>query len=207
MNFKSWVAAFWVALAGILHAESQKIATVDLQVLFKAYHRTAVEQRGLSMEQARIQKDDKERLANIRELKESFEKILKQLDDPSISDSKKQSLLREGQAKQQEGIALERERNDFIQRKSHALEERRLQRMRLVLTEIQKIVETEAKEEDYDYIFDRSGLGMGTGMPIMLYCKDSTDITALILKNLNKDAPAETLTGKDAEPTVKAQDK
>lgn len=207
MNLISKVAGLFALVLGIVHAEQPKLATVDMQVLFKEYHRTQVEQRALALDQARIKKEDDERMTRIRELRESVGKISKQINDPAISDSRKQALFKEGNVQQEEGAALERERNEFIQRKSRALDESKVQRMRAIFEEIRKIVEAEAKEDNYDYVFDRSGVGMGSGVPIVMYSKDSTDITAVILKNLNKDAPAKKEAGEGAEPTVKAQDK
>jgi Skp family chaperone for outer membrane proteins len=114
----------------------------------------------------------------------------KQLDDPSISDSKKQEVYRDWQMKQNEGIALDRERREFLQRRNQALNEKMVQRMKGILEEIRKLVEEQAKNEDYDYVFDKSGLSTSQ-VPFLLYTKDATDITAVLLEDLNKDAPVD----------------
>ena len=44
--------------------------------------------------------------------------------------------------------------------------------------------------DNYDYVFDKSGLSTSQ-VPFLLYTKDATDITAGLLKDLNKDAPPE----------------
>lgn len=144
------------------------------------------------MERARIQKDNNERLARIRELEENLGKLRKQLEDPSLNDSKKQSLFKEWQMQQQEGIALDRERREFLQRRNQALNEKMVQRMKGILEEIRKLVEEKAKLDNFDYVFDKSGLSTSQ-VPFLLYTKDATDITAGLLKDLNKDAPAESL--------------
>jgi outer membrane protein len=166
------------------------IATVDMQELFKQYHRTNEAQKQINVERARIQKDNNERLARIRELEENLAKLRKQLEDPSLADSKKQTLFKEWQMQQQEGIALDRERREFLQRRNEALNEKMVQRMKGILEEIRKLVEEQAKLDNYDYVFDKSGLSTSQ-VPLLLYTKDATDITATLLKNLNKDAPAE----------------
>jgi outer membrane protein len=169
-----------------------KIATVDMQELFKQYYRTNEAQKQINVERARIQKQNNERLARIRELEESLGKLRKQIEDPSASDSKKQSLFKELQAQNQEGIALDRERREALQRRNQALNEKMVQRMKGILEEIRKLVEEQAKKENYDYVFDKSGLSTSQ-VPVLLYTKDATDITAVLLKDLNKDAPAESL--------------
>ena len=67
-----------------------------------------------------------------------------------------------------------------------------VQRMKGILEEIRKLVEERAKVENYDYVFDKSGLST-TQVPFLLYTKDATDITVSLLKDLNKDAPPESL--------------
>lgn len=174
-----------------------KIATVDMQELFKQYHRTSEAQKQINVERARIQKDNNERLARIRELETNLGGLKKQIEDPSINDSKKQELFKDWQMQQQEGIALDRERREFLQRRNQALNENMVQRMKGILEEIRKLVEEQAKTDDYDYVFDKSGLSTSQ-VPFLLYTKDATDVTASLLKDLNKDAPAESETSEEA---------
>ncbi|MGL4399758.1 MAG: OmpH family outer membrane protein [Luteolibacter sp.] len=186
--------AFAASFATMAVAQDGKlsIATVDMQELFKQYYRTNEAQKQINVERARIQKDNNERLARIRELEENLAKLRKQLDDPSLNDSKKQTLFKDWQTQQQEGIALDRERREFLQRRNQALNEKMVQRMKGILEEIRKLVEEKAKVDNFDYVFDKSGLSTSQ-VPFLLYTKDATDITAGLLKDLNKDAPAESL--------------
>ncbi len=165
-----------------------KIATVDMQELFKQYFRTNEAQQQINVERARIQKDNNERLVRIRELETSLTELRQQIDDPSLPDSRKQTLFRDLQAQQQEAIHLDRERREFLQRRNQALNERMVQRMRGILEEIRALVEEQARQDDYDFVFDKSGLSTSQ-VPLLLYTKDASDITAIILKDLNKDAP------------------
>ena len=183
--------------------DTLKIATIDMQQLFKEYHRTNDAQKQINVERARIQKENNERLARIRELDTELQNMRKQLDDPSISDSKKQTVYRDWQMKQNEGIALDRERREFLQRRNQALNEKMVQRMKGILEEIRKLGEEQAKSEDYDYVFDKSGLSTSQ-VRFLLYTKDATDITADLLKVLNKDAPAEEAAGNSEVPEVDA---
>lgn len=184
-----------IAMVGTAVADQAKlkIATVDMQQLFKDFYKTNEAQKQINVERARIQKDNTDRLTRLRELEESVGKIRKQLEDPSLSDTKKQALVKDFQAQQQDGVALDRERREFLQRKNQALTEKTVQRMKTIFEEIRKLVEEQAKSDDYDYVFDKSGLST-TQVPFLLYTKDATDITAVLLKTLNKDAP------KDATP-------
>ena len=179
-----------------------KIATVDMQELFKQYYRTNEAQKQINVERARIQKDNNERMAKIREIETSLGNLRKQLEDPAINDSRKQALFKDSQVQNQEGIALDRERREFLQRRNQLLNEKMQQRMKGILEEIRKLVEEHAKAEDFDYVFDKSGVSLSQ-VPFLLYTKDATDITTSLLKGLNKDAPADSLrTDSDPAPEL-----
>ena len=167
-----------------------KIATVDMQQLFKEYYKTNEAQQQINVERAKIQKDNNEKLTAIRQIESDIQVIKQQLDDPTISDAKKQESYKAHQGKYQEGIQLDKERREYLTRKNQALNEKMVQRMRGILGEIQKLVEERAKAENYDYVFDKSGMSTSQ-VPFLLYTKDAIDVTATLLKDLNKDAPAE----------------
>ncbi len=192
------LAASLISVAAAQEAKL-KIATVDMQELFKQYYRTTEAQKQINVERARIQKYNNERLARIRELETNLGNLKKQIEDPSINDSKKQALFKDWQMQQQEGIALDRERREFLQRRNQALNEKMVQRMKGILEEIRKLVEEQAKTDNYDYVFDKSGLSTSQ-VPFILYTKDATDITAKLLKVLNKDGPAESAPVEEASP-------
>ena len=192
MTFHQLTLAAAIALLFALPAVAQdklKIATVDMQTLFKQYHRTNAAQKEVNVERAKIQQNNNERLETIRALEDELQGLRKQLDDPSLSDKRKQELFKDFQGKTQEGVALDRERREFLQRRNAALNEKMVQKMRGILEEIRKLVEDRAKSDDYDYVFDKSGQSTSQ-VPFLLYTKDATDITAGLLAVLNKDAPA-----------------
>jgi len=168
--------------------QSPRIGTVDMQELFKEYYRTNEAQEQVNAERARIQKDNNERLVRIRELEASIRELRNQIDDPVMSTSRKQNLFRELQSQQQEAIHLDRERREFLQRRNQALNEKMIRSMRGILEEIRALVAEQGRKDDYDFIFDKSGLSTSQ-VPILLYGKDATDITERLLEDLNRDAP------------------
>ncbi len=56
--------------------------------------------------------------------------------------------------------------------------------------ELMEMVREVGDEQGYDFIFDRSGAS-GANVPILSYAKDATDLTAVLLERINKDAPDE----------------
>lgn len=194
------VVAALVTTAGAQEGKLN-IATVDMQELFKQYYRTNEAQKKLNVERARITQEANERQKRIRDIEENLGNLRKQLEDPAVAETKKQSLFKDWQMQQQEGIALDRERREFLQRRQQAINETMVQRMKGILEEIRKLVEERAKTENYDYVFDKSGLST-TQVPFLLYTKDATDITASLLKDLNKDAPPESLIKPEDAPAA-----
>ena len=187
------LAVSLIAVAPAAQDGKLNIATVDMQELFKQYYRTIEAKKQNNVDFARIQKDANERKAKIRELNTSLENLKKQIDDPSINDSKKAAISKDAQVQYQDLIALDRELKEFQQRRGQALNEKANQRMKGILEEIRKLVEERAKLDNFDYVFDKSSLSQN-GIPFLLYTKDTTDITAGLLKTLNKDAPPGSLT-------------
>lgn len=186
---KIFLVALAAAVTSISAAQgSVKIATVDMQELFRQYFKTNEAQQQINVERARIQQDNNERLARIRELEESIGSLRSQIEDPTVVESRKQTLFRDLQAQQQEAVHLDRERREFLQRRNQALNEKMIQRMRGILEEIRSLVEEQARGDDYDFVFDKSGLSTSQ-IPVLLYSKDATDITSVLLQDLNKDAP------------------
>jgi len=170
-------------------ATNLKVATVDLQELFKQYHKTAGEQEELKGYQERVIKDDRERADKIKVLSEQLDKLRKELDDPSINDAKKQAIFKDWQTQQEQAVAMDRERREYGQRRTQAINEQMVRRMKIVLGEIRVIVEDYAKSTGYDIVMDKSG-SSSVQIPVLLYHKDSTDITSQVLEVLNKEAPA-----------------
>jgi outer membrane protein len=167
-----------------------KIATVDMQQVFRDYHRTIALQKEQHADVARVQKDSEDRLTRIRELRTQIEALDKQLADPALSASRKQTLADERLAKTQDGIALDRERQEFLKLRHTALQEKSAEHARALLEEIRTCVIAKAKSEGLDYVFDKSATGP-LQTAFFLHTPDAADMTGEIIAHLNRDAPAQ----------------
>jgi len=169
-------------------AQRLKIATVDMQQLFKEYHRTTEEQQKFSEEFARIQKENNERLEGIRAIEEQLQTLKKQIEDPTLADKLKREKSRDFQLKLDEAKAMDRERREFLSRRTRALELKKQASMKGILEEIKKLIVDHSKGEDFDFVMDKSGQSSNQ-VPVLLYTKDATDITGELLGKLNANAP------------------
>ena len=182
--------AFVLLGLGAASAQKLKLASVDMQRLFNEYHRTAEQQQEINIERARIQKENNERLEEIRKIEESLATIRKELEDPNLSDKRRKDLMDESQRKFEDGNHAHRTRQEFLKRRNKTLNEKMVKRMRGILNEIKQLIEEKATAGDYDYIFDSSG-NSNQGTPFLLYASETTDLTEMLLKELNADAEKE----------------
>ncbi|WP_435893994.1 OmpH family outer membrane protein [Oceaniferula spumae] len=166
-----------------------KVATVDMQKLFKEYHMTGKEQQQFSTEFARIQKENNERQSGIKALEMTLQGLKKKIEDPTLADKVKREKSREFQLKLDEAKAMDRERREFLGRRTRALELKKQASMKGILEEIRLRIVAYSKKENFDLVLDRSGLSANQ-VPFLLYSKDATDITIPVLTQLNADAPA-----------------
>jgi outer membrane protein len=70
-----------------------------------------------------------------------------------------------------------------------ALQEQSQLRAKVILEEIRTKVRKHAEDGGYDYVLDKTGTSTSQ-VPILLYTKDATDITEVLLKTINEGAPA-----------------
>ena len=182
------VAATALTVTGLASAEGEKTVTVNVQKLFKDYYKTHDAQKDLNVFRERIQAENAQRVEKIQAIEKELTDFKKQLDDPSISEKKKAEITEAFRLKTADGMALDKERREYLERRNKSLQEQMGQKMRVIVEEINKIVEEKARQADYDFVFDASALSAAQ-TKVVMFSKDKFDITDSIMKDLNKDAP------------------
>lgn len=165
-----------------------KIATVSMERLFNEYHQTEKVQRESNIERARIQRENNTRLSDIREIESKIQKIRESLKDESLGEKQRKDLQDEAKALSQDGRSKEKERTEFLNRRNNSLQQKVKKQMRGILSKITRTVSETAKKGNYDFIFDTSG-NSTQGIPFVLHARDTTDLTDLLVKEINQDAP------------------
>ncbi len=161
-----------------------KIATVSMERLFNEYEQTEKVQREINIERARIQRENNNKLASIREIDSKLQKIREELNSDELGEKQRADLIDESRALSQDGRSKEKERTEYLERRNRTLAQNMRKQMRGILVKIQRAVSEMAKEGNYDFIFDSSGNG-NQGIPFVLHARDTTDLTELLLKQLN----------------------
>ncbi len=183
----SILASLLVLSSAAMGQQRLKIATVSMERLFNEYHQTTEVQRDINIERARIQKDNNNKLAGIRDIDAQLQMIREKLTDKQLGEKQRQSLNEESRELAQDGKSKERERTEFLERRNRALSEKMRKQMRAILVKIERAVTERAKEGNYDFILDASGKS-NQGIPFVIHARDTTDLTDSLLKEVNEDA-------------------
>ncbi|MEG0333355.1 MAG: OmpH family outer membrane protein [Akkermansia sp.] len=200
MNFlnKTLIAVSALTLVATANAEL-KIATVDVQKLFKDYYKTHDAQKELDGERAKVQENSNTRVAKIQAIEKELQELKKQIEDPSISEKAKKELTDQFQLKNNEGVALDQERRQFLERRNRSLGEQMKVKLTAIVEEINKVTNDAAQKGEFDIVFDSSAQAMSQ-TKVLMFAKDKFDITPKVMKALNADAPKGFDPSKSATP-------
>jgi outer membrane protein len=198
------------ALTAVASAADLKIGVVDVAKAFSEYYKTKDANAQLQENAAKAKEELNERLATYKKLNEEAENKGKVAQDPVLSDSARAKARAEFQNKVNELRVLDRDLQEFRQRRSDQLQQENLQQRKGLYDEILKVIVDKAKADGYDLVFDKSGVGASL-MPILLHAKEgaTTDFTPELIIELNKNAPAPSATpeARPAESETKSESK
>jgi len=165
-----------------------KVAMVDMTHLLNNYHKSKAAEQEEKVNREAIGKGRDKREAEIKALLEELKKHQTDLRDPQLSDTKKREILETAQLKNGNLKNLQVELQEFLDRSSRALNEKMVGLMNDIRSDVVNVVNQYAEGAEVDYVFDESGL-TSTQVPFIVYVRNRVDITADVLKLLNKDAP------------------
>ena len=183
------LAGCTLGLASSARAQvSGRIVTVDMQKVFDSYYKTPTARQKL--EETRDQ-FTKELAGKQDELKKQVEELNKLREDqdrpeytPEVREQKKKALT----DKLGEMQKLQRDVEEFRRGHQRILEEQSMRMRQGILKEVTDVVQKEAKDAGYLLVLDKSGNTLN-GLPSLVFAQDNLDITADIIKILNKNAP------------------
>lgn len=185
-------AAFVLSSASAQEGEDKadKIGSVNMQRLLNGYYKTKLTRESFAQYEDRLKEADKKKVEEITKLAEEAKSLRETVDGTGVDIEKRSRVFQEAAIKQARAEALQKGRVTWAQQKQAAFNDKIAVELAEHRKEIIVLVKELAKEEGYDFIFDRSG-SSGAGVPILSYSKDATDLTGVLLEKINKDAPEE----------------
>jgi len=169
-------------------AEAPKIATVDMQKLFREYYRTVAAQKRFNVEYARIQKGVSERTEAMGKLSRMLRAMSAKVENKEMTEGEKEKLRGEAKLMDQELRMMRDELKRYVESEKMKVAKLKGLSMRGIMDEIRKKVIEHSKEQGFDFVFDISGKNTNQ-VSFFIFLKDAQDITDNMLKELNKFAP------------------
>lgn len=168
---------------------AQKIVTVNLNKAFMSFYKTQDAQKNLNAMEATIKEKNEERLIAIKAIEKELADIQKKAQDAAVPQEQKNKLVEQFNLKQADYVSKEKERNEYVQRRLKTLETNKLNKRNEILVEILKVVQEKTAQGGYDLVLDSSA-DSTAGTKVLVISDPKLDLTDLVIKELNKDAPA-----------------
>lgn len=180
--------------SGSVSAQSQiKIGIVDMKRVFQEYHKTKDAEKKVNEDKSKAKKDLDTRSAAYQKLIKDWEEATNVIKDKLVNAELKAQKQAEAQKISSEAKSLEREIDEFRRRREQQLQEQVMRMRKGLLDDISQRVEEKAKRDNYDLVFDKSGVSP-SGVKFLLHSKDAVDFSNEVLAELNKNAPKEAAT-------------
>ncbi|MES2923901.1 MAG: OmpH family outer membrane protein [Verrucomicrobiota bacterium] len=192
MNSFHAIATTLLALAMTASA-APRIALVRVNDIYNELPSTATFHQQLKKERDDIMKD--QRAEQLRKAIGELQALQAQLADKSnpLNETTSRSLSRTFEIKRQEAHSLQQDFESFKAEQEKAINRKLVAGMRFALNRIVKVSQEISAKRGFDSVFDSSG-NTNTGLPFVLFSKDSTDLTADVeaaLKEAGTATPSE----------------
>ncbi|MEQ1748987.1 MAG: OmpH family outer membrane protein [Prosthecobacter sp.] len=187
------ILALSLASLATSHAVDLKFGVVDMSKAFSEYFKTKEAAEKFKGNLDKAQKEMNDRWSVYKNLMTEMQKLKKEASDPIMNQDARQKKAIEFEEKAKELRALEQEIGEAQNRRSSQLKQEDMSIRKGIYDEILVVVREKSKTENYDFVFDKSGMSLST-VPMLVYYKDAVDITDQIVVELNKTAPASAAT-------------
>ena len=162
-----------------------KVAVIDIQELFKGYHKTLLAEKEINEARAEIEKESQLAANNIYALRQQVQKMKSQFETGTLSHEEASEMKREGPILMRELRQKEKEKEAKRDAASQRLNRQMVRRMQRILGEIKTLAQEYAEESGLDLVIDRSGTNSNQVQPIP-FIKDAIDITGEVKEVLEK---------------------
>ncbi len=176
-------------VVGSAEEEKLRTAVVNIQKLFRNYHKVDKAEEEINMERARIQKEHNDVAGRLRSMDQSLRELEVSLQSTNLTGQNRSSLEREKGVRFHERERINHERTSDLQARHTELNRKMVARMDALLQEIHDLVAVQAEGLGFDLVFDIDGTSTSQ-VPMLLFVRDAMDITPMILKELNKNGPS-----------------
>jgi outer membrane protein len=113
-------------------------------------------------------------------------KLNEEIESPALSREAKEAKSKTRDEKVGELKNMEREIQEFRTTREKQLQEQSGRMRQGIVDDITKVVNEKVKADNYDLVFDKSGMSLN-GVAVVMAAKDAYDFTDVVVTNLNKN--------------------
>ena len=199
-----------LVLAGLvlcaIAAEAQsRIATVELTQVFEKYWKTKRARLALADRKADLKKDLDEMQETHKKLVQKYQEQLRDANDQAVSSEEREKRKKALEGKVKELQESEATLKQFVSRGDAELDQQMRRMMDDVIKDIREAVAAKGKAGGYAYVVDSSAESLSKA-PVFLYNSAESDLTAVVIDQLNAAAPPEPASAPE-KPTDKKEKK
>ncbi|MBC8127644.1 MAG: OmpH family outer membrane protein [Gloeobacteraceae cyanobacterium ES-bin-144] len=193
------VIAILLAASALTAAAAPRFALIRVRDIYSSLPSTEALQVQIKQEQEAIMKD--QRAEELRKTLGELQALQAKLSDKNnpLDEETSRKLARSYEIKRQEAQTLQKEFESFRTEQEKLINTKMVSSMRASLDKIVAASNKVAKEKGFDCVFDSSG-NTNTGVPFVLYSKDSADLTEDIKAALKDAAQPSAAAAKPATP-------
>ena len=166
-----------------------KLLVVDMAKLYDSHYKTVEQNAKIQADDAKAQEEVDKMNKEGNALVEEYKSLNDQSNNPTLTTEAKAKAQNEAQKKLEAIQTKQREVQGFIQNTRNSLGQRLNTFRSLMLEEISKLATEVAKRKGGTVLLDKAG-PTGIGISNLIYADAGYDITDDVLKEINKDRPA-----------------
>ena len=172
------------------HAQTPKIAVIDLSQAFSQYYKTTDAEAILKDRMAGFQKERDQMAADYQKLVDDTQKLRDAANDTTLSNDARAERQKAFETKVQDVRNAERQMQEFNTTRQKQFEDQSRRMRGGIVDEIIKYITDLGTREKYTFIYDKSGLSTN-GTPFLIFVSpDIKDITDDVIKAMNANKPA-----------------
>jgi outer membrane protein len=197
------MAAFGVLSGAAFAQPAPKILVVDMAKLYDNHYKTLEQNAKIQADDQKAQEEVEKMNKEGNALVEEYKTLNDQSNNPTLSAEAKSKAQDAAQKKLEQIQNKQREVQTFIQNTRNSLGQRLNTFRSLMLEEIGKVATDVAKRKGATILLDKAG-PTGIGISNLVYHDAAYDITEDVMKEINKDRPANAPTAPAPASTEKA---
>jgi outer membrane protein len=183
------IAGFAALALGARAQPAVKILVVDMAKLYDTHYKTLEQNAKIQSDDQKAQEEVEKMNKDGNALVEEYKTLNDQSNNPALSAEAKGKAQDAAQKKLESIQAKQREVQTFIQNTRNTLGQRLNTFRSLMLEEISKLAGEIAKRKGATLLLDKAG-PTAIGISNLIYADPGFDITDEVMKEINKDRPA-----------------